>query len=485
MRALLAAALLGLLRACSGTLIVCDAGSTGTRLYIYDVDASGALVGKSMDKVRPGLSTFGEKPEEATAYLLPLFEHAFAELGGGGGDAEAAKRAREVPVYIFATAGMRLIPAEQQQRVWDAVYDGLRGAGESRFPFALERQNLATIPGEAEGFYAALASNLLAGRIDATGRPLCRDEGTELLGALDLGGSSTQVVFPLESSKCEAKKGLLRATPLRPLARGDFWVYSYLGYGAEKIKQRHWDLLGEGADPCLPAGFSREGKAGEGDGAQCRERLGEALWGASARACELAPGSDSCAIDGVVVPPGAADAEYVAMSVYFFALDCVRQLGEESIGEWPSPSVGDVQRAGDAFCAVPWARQQEEWVVGEGTKHAFTDAGQLPEICLRANYALLLLRFVYGVSEDEHQFTVAFEIAGEEVEWTRGAAVSILSGVHGASLKANGPVAPPPSRHVFMGLAMVALGVLFVMRGWPRRKKTMMADIAKLRSTEE
>ena len=59
-------------------------------------------------------------------------------------------------------------------------------------PFSVQRPNLRTISGEDEGFYGALSANYLSGVIDAE-RDLTHDDGA-ILGALDLGGSSTQVM---------------------------------------------------------------------------------------------------------------------------------------------------------------------------------------------------------------------------------------------------------------------------------------------------
>uniref|UniRef100_A0A7S1XP39 Uncharacterized protein n=1 Tax=Phaeomonas parva TaxID=124430 RepID=A0A7S1XP39_9STRA len=405
-------------------LIVCDAGSTGTRLYVYSKEADGKLTGESLMKVKPGLSTFGPKPEEATSYLLPLFEDAMDHL-------DPAVHA-ETEVYIMATAGMRLIPAEQQTAVWDAVYYGLSTAGYDKFPFKIKRSSLSTITGETEGFYAALASNQLSGRISAEAKPEDCDDGDgqsepeehehELLGALDLGGSSTQIVFPVEDDAgCEDDEPSLRGKgPSGPkaLRRNDFWVHSYLGFGAEKASEKAWAFISQTfeEDPCSNPGVTREvamkSLAGAGNGETCRDALGKMLFGAKADECEDHPGSSSCQVEGVPVPARAARVRFLAMSVYFYAMDCVRVLvaaletkqaqenltptGDERSAlpsmSWPTPSLAEMEAVVDYFCAIPWDEGKLLWVKDDGsTVHDFTDADSLPDTCLRANYVIVLL----------------------------------------------------------------------------------------------
>lgn len=58
-----------------------------------------------------------------------------------------------------------------------------------------------------------------------------RPKGGDIVGALDMGGSSTQMVF---------HTGTAEGEPLKP---DHFWSHSWLSYGSEKVQERVWELV--------------------------------------------------------------------------------------------------------------------------------------------------------------------------------------------------------------------------------------------------
>jgi hypothetical protein len=57
---------------------------------------------------------------------------------------------------------MRLLSEQQQQFIWDHLFEELT---RSSFPFLLSKENLRTIDGKSEAYYAVIATNFIAGRI--------------------------------------------------------------------------------------------------------------------------------------------------------------------------------------------------------------------------------------------------------------------------------------------------------------------------------
>jgi hypothetical protein len=58
---------------------------------------------------------------------------------------------------------MRLLSEDQQKLIWDSLYGALSDS--SSYPFIIKRENLRTIDGKSEAYYAAIAANFIAGTI--------------------------------------------------------------------------------------------------------------------------------------------------------------------------------------------------------------------------------------------------------------------------------------------------------------------------------
>ena len=207
--------------------VVCDAGSTGTRAYVYSLaEGHGARVqAQRAAKVKPGLSTFGSRPHEAVDYLMELIADATPLV--------PQHLRSQTPLFVRATAGMRLIPVNQQDGVYDALFAGLRARqalddseASGAVPFLIRRENFATLTGEEEGFFGLLAVNYLKGAIGEDLKPdMGRPESAVIhhkymngkpwvVGALDLGGSSTQISFSRQRGTPKDSHGRVR--PLQP-----------------------------------------------------------------------------------------------------------------------------------------------------------------------------------------------------------------------------------------------------------------------------
>jgi hypothetical protein len=454
--------------------VVCDAGSTGTRAYVYSLAGGvGARVqAQRAAKVKPGLSTFGGRPHEAVDYLMELVADATPLV--------PAHLRAQTPLFVRATAGMRLIPEHEQQAVYDALFAGLRNRqaqgepGVGAVPFLIRREQFATLTGDEEGFFGLLAVNYLKGVIGADLMPDLRrpDLATALthrkymdgkpwvIGALDLGGSSTQISF-----------SALRGTPTdgsghsRPFEPRDAYVHSYLGIGAELSRamvQEHYAsrAVAKQADridfPCFFPGFELEvvhrstglldGRisgsgpritlVGSGNATECSAAIAAVVLGrplATYARGGLVPVSNPpvaaclsppCGIGNVSQPP-VGGLDFLAMSMHFYAVDCMRTLLPPSSAasaalrdRWPQPSIDDISRAAVDWCQLTWSQLS----AGQLGTHPLTSPEKLPHRCYDANYvATLLGPSGFGISTHEQRVTFSLEVDGTEVEWTLGA----------------------------------------------------------------
>jgi Golgi apyrase len=145
------------------TLIVIDSGSSGSRVLVYSwlnptyvssVDHFGndrlpEIVpgvkdesGQWQKKDEPGISSFS--PETVGQHLKPLLDFAYGLIPKG--------RRSGTPVYLLATAGMRLIDPEESNRILESACQYVIGNYEFAVDGGCER-HFRVITGELEGIY--------------------------------------------------------------------------------------------------------------------------------------------------------------------------------------------------------------------------------------------------------------------------------------------------------------------------------------------
>lgn len=157
--------------------ILVDAGSTGSRLHLFQYEKDQhnfpVIVDIFSKKVSPGLSSFEKNPEEAGKSLKVPFDLAKQELEKKG------VKLSDVTVSVMGTAGMRLLSTEAQNKIYENVKTSL--ASDSYASVKAE-----TISGKMEGVYGWLDINYLSNTFQSH---------TQTLGAIDIGGASVQVTF--------------------------------------------------------------------------------------------------------------------------------------------------------------------------------------------------------------------------------------------------------------------------------------------------
>jgi len=460
--------------------VVIDAGSTGSRGFVFRVelyaDGRKVLHSHSCGKAREGLSFFVSNSTGALNMLAPLLREAASMV--------PAHLHRETALYVKGTAGMRMLEEEAQEAIWDTLVRDLRWRSDLKF--RIERRNFGTITGQLEAFYAVLASNYIVGSIDGNLKPIA---GQGMIGAMDMGGSSTQLI-------------MFNGTgPLEFVQESHFWSHSWLRYGSEIVRQRvlqrvhavHISASSQGdasgnsdvngsegneksssdksgiaegvpsegssnstgagagpvqiANPCALVGHFEPLDddtvlVGTGRGLDCISQIEHVLWadtidlqtregqllvqevGLDGTATLLPPSAlqslcveSPCAVDRIEHPP-VSGRQFYAMSVYYYALDCVRTLGPEPLPHWPTPTLAELEAAVLKFCALPWADVEHAYY--NSKPHSFTYPAQLPYRCLEALYIVTLLDKGFGFDRHARDITLALEVGGKEVEWTLG-----------------------------------------------------------------
>jgi Golgi nucleoside diphosphatase len=431
-------------------LQVIDGGSTGSRLHIFEFVTLNQSSGET-DCIRRGsdrsflpLSAFGRTNQSlpinitaVTDHIIHVFEYA--------ANIVPPEYYLSTNVKFAATAGMRLLDETEQEAVYDALYEGLMD--NDAFVFrGMSRSDIFTLSGELEGYYGAIAANFLEGLIDTSLSPI--GDGSEMyngpLGALDMGGSSTQIVYlpHRETDSCANNECQTESRENSQLVEENFFSTSYLAYGVDRFRERLWDtwLLdrkNEALDyvddscmskiidnPCTFRGYEIEWKGykliGTGDAKSCIQQVQRLI--PHYEPDEQLGGK----VGGIEHPP--IRGKFFAMSLFFFSLDSLRVLSHPSQAahealnlSWPTPSIQELYDALDGLCSRSW---HDDLAVIQHEAHAYTRPEVLPHRCLESVYMVSLLRDGFGFAPESRDITFCFLVDGSEVEWSLGYALS-------------------------------------------------------------
>lgn len=226
-----------------GLIAVVDAGSSGTRLHLYRIDADGKLpkVTQLLDgraSSAPPLSSYAapaNRAEDAGPDAVgPLLQRLGAYLASHGLHREA------VAVHVLGTAGMRAVPADRSAAVYASAARTIAEAG-------YRVGQVTTIAGDDEARYAWFDVNYLHGT-------LVGDRPT--LGIIEIGGASAQVAVAVQSPAVQGTRRYRLNGRTHQLL-----TVSYLGLGQNEARRSMLDDSAASRGPgsvCYPNRISGE-----------------------------------------------------------------------------------------------------------------------------------------------------------------------------------------------------------------------------------
>lgn len=453
--------------------IVIDAGSSGSRLYVYewddpnDVKGAGDVRMKSVPQIRqdpswsqkisPGLSSFENKPKKAyKKHIKTLLEYAKKII--------PADKIKETPVFIQGTAGLRLLPKEKRTEILHEVCNGIK----KHTSFLMEDcdYQVQVIDGETEGLFGWLSLNYLLGKFDDYDT---RDDSHFTFGFMDMGGASAQIAFvPSDQNEITRHKEDIATIYLKnvngELQEWNVFVSTWLGFGANQARRRYLaqliNALPENtnkyddddfqtrklSDPCTPKGaklkFEFKDKdftiIGSGNYEQCTKSIYPLLL--KNLPCEDEP----CLFNGVHAPRiDYKKDRFVGTSEYWYtANDVFKMGGEYNFREFNEQVVN--------FCSSDW-----QTIKHKSDNGAFNNMPEefLKDTCFKANWVLNVLHEgfelpILGVEKeipdtktDEYPLFQSLEKINErDLSWTLGRILLYASStiVAGSSKQAVG-----------------------------------------------
>lgn len=340
-----------------------------------------------------GISTLGSDPTAAGAYLKPLIQHAMDRI--------PPSLHSSTPIFLLATAGMRLLTPEDQAAVLSHSCQFLRSYTRFKIDAPSEMlgpcgSSVRIITGEEEGLFGWIAVNYLMDgfspskgkgkekAVDDTGYP------RTTYGFLDMGGASTQIAFEPSAARQDDMDGKGLVDVRLRLLNGEeihrkVFVTTWLGYGTNQARERYvgqaiqdFETIrapdssavdaGVVLDPCLPRGLELTESLAQPSSANPRSNTSHKLVGTGSfrecvrktapllnkdKPCPNAP----CLMDGVHVPPiDFSASHFIGVSEYWYSSEHIFGLG----GVY---DFVQYERAAAEFCGRDWdgiVKQHEE-----------------------------------------------------------------------------------------------------------------------------
>ncbi|NXW74864.1 ENTP8 diphosphohydrolase, partial [Hirundo rustica] len=403
--------------------MVFDAGSSHTSLFVYEWDSDKendtGVVSQTLscDVQGQGISSYASNPPEAGNSLRECLDKALQVV--------PAEKQRDIPAYLGATAGMRLLREQNSSATEQVLAEVAKTMQE--YPVAFKGARILT--GEEEGAYGWITINYLLDsftKYSPKARTWLRPEAANIFGALDLGGASTQITFMPEGSvlsQNEASEFTLYGYSY------NIYTHSYLCYGqnemlkrlakelivswgardfthAQKLsywpEQRHAGSLklvclrGRGNEKTQSENYTVT-LEGRGNASGCRAALRNLF---NFSACGQ---SQDCTFDGVYQPP--LRGQFIAFSAFYYNFKFLNLTEGQPLAV--------VREAIEAFCTRSWEDLSSSYPE-ENPK-------RLPKYCANANYILTLLLDAYKFNETSWNNIIFQMKAGSaDVGWTLG-----------------------------------------------------------------
>lgn len=393
--------------------------------------------------------------------MKKLFKHAL--------DIVPKHAVEDTPIFLFATAGMRLLAESQRRNLLRQICSYARS--ETKFLISDCDSHIQVIPGEIEGLYGWIAANYLLGGFNST-EEHTSGKDHQTYGFLDMGGASAQIAFAPNSTEALKHADDLKLLRMRTLdgAMTEYKVFvtTWLGFGVNEARRRYIETLMKLSgvahpkslqDPCLPGGLSTTMKGdvflpgprrvdgnnpylvGTGRFDQCLNSTFPLL--NKDAVCINAP----CLLDGVHVPAIDFDVnKFVGVSEYWHTT--------HEIFEWnhkeKAYDFNTYQQRVNEFCSMDWSKIQDG--IDQHNWGSKVDKKTAVEVCFKASWLINILHEGIGIprvglekiQETDHNgtkevlhnakvkgFTSSFQAVNKiddtEVSWTLGKMVLYAS----------------------------------------------------------
>lgn len=345
-------------------IAVIDAGSTGSRahLFSYDLDETSTPINITelwSKNIKPGLATLEAKQTNIDEYMNRLLSESPVQ---------------NIPVYFYATAGMRLLSLAKQKIYYQQINNWFN------INSNWQLINAKTITGDDEALYDWLSVNYHLGVLQSVSQ--------ESIGVIDIGGASTQIAFPLNQSNELSlnKNSVIELTLYGQQIK--LFAHSFIGLGQNETSHQLLDSIS-----CFADNYPlTDGEKGQGDASECVKEI-------------------SLLINGVhktnrIVRPGLANNPIST----WYALGGIAYLADSKPFHFQNNQLTTqdfLQQADNFVCHQQWEQLNDQ----------FPDNEYLDDYCLFPAFYYSLLVDGYGFSPNQ---PVHYLPSTQNLDWTLG-----------------------------------------------------------------
>ncbi|XP_069465888.1 ectonucleoside triphosphate diphosphohydrolase 8-like [Ambystoma mexicanum] len=397
--------------------VVFDAGSSHTSMFVYTWPAdkendTGIVSQLSMCNVKGnGISSYADNPTSVGDDIMTCLDEATKII--------PENQQKETPVLLGATAGMRLLSLQNKSKATRVLEEVTKTI--QKYP--MDFQGARILTGNEEGSLGWITVNYLLQTFitySFRGQWIHPDPGV-ILGALDLGGASTQITFyPTANITDKSTEMSFRLYGFNY----EVYTHSYLCFGKDQalklllVKVIQMQNSSTITHPCYPTGYTTNisladlydspcvkaptqdlsGQItvkGSGNPQGCRARLQDIFNFATC-------GTNDCAFN--IYQP-AVEGQFYAFSAFFYTLDFLNLTSKQSLGE--------VNATIHSFCLKDWATLTSSFPK--------ESKGRLVTYCATGLYILTLLVDKYGFdTKTWSSITFAKQAGNADIGWTLG-----------------------------------------------------------------
>ncbi|KAH3670408.1 hypothetical protein OGAPHI_000923 [Ogataea philodendri] len=430
-------------------LVVVDAGSKGSRAYVYYWTSTQYLLANNQlqvadnsvrllsrveedpsdlpsiqtgekwyKKLKPGISEFRENSAHiGPKYLVYLLKKVH--------DIIPIEQHYRTPIFVHATAGMRLLMPNEQNEILQNICEYLQRESSLYIPDCQSHVNV--IDGDVEGLYGWIALNYLTGSFS---------KRKQTAGLLDMGGASTQISFePNEKEQKEHSNQLINlklATLGQQTPDLAYNVHSnsFLGYGFSQIRLKFLRTLETKVDqekeylldPCFPAkrhqtleldGIEKHVE-GTGNYEECSEKIYQLI----ANKCVNHEDVSACLLSDQLPEFSFSDSHFYGVSGYWDTISKLLSYNQNEEDYGKIYAYDQMAQATQKVCSSSWKVLKE---------YKGMSKQELEELCFKSTYLTTLLHNGFGLNKNQSDFHVNDKVNGSAFTWTLGRAVLYAS----------------------------------------------------------